>query len=132
MIKRSLTAIIGLPVVLLIIIFGNKFIFDGVVAILAIMGIHEYMKCVSNKFKPISWVGYILAILIAFIHIVEQEIILKFLPLGILGLVAILFMHVVFSDMKINFADIAVTLIGSIYIVRLFWVCCFDLWNSIK
>ena len=44
MIKRSLTTIIGLPAVLVILIFGNKYILDVIMAILAIMGIYE-VRC---------------------------------------------------------------------------------------
>ena len=120
MIKRSLTAIIGLPIVLVILIFGNKYIIDAVIAILAICGIHEYMKCVSHKFKPVSWIGYILAASIGFLHVVPNEYLIQYLTLGVLAVIAILFMHVVFSDMKINFADIAVTLFGILYIVGFF------------
>ena len=120
MIKRSLTVIVGLPIVLVILIFGNKYIIDAVVAILAIIGIHEYIKCISNKFKPISWIGYILAVSIALLHVIPKELIIKYLPLGILTIVALLFMHVVFSDMKINFADIAFTLFGVLYVVGFF------------
>ena len=120
MIKRSLTAIIGLPCVLLILIFGNKYIIDCVVAVLAVCGIYEYMKCVSHKFKPVGWLGFVFAAAIAFLHVVPTEYIKEFFPLGIIGIVAILFMHVVFSDMKIDYADIAVTLFGILYIVGFF------------
>lgn len=120
MIKRSLTIIIGLPIVLIILIFGNKYIVDVVVAILATIGIHEYMKCVSNKFKPISWIGYILALSIAFLHVIPNELIIKYVPLGVLAIISLLFMHVVFTDMKINFTDIAVTLFGILYVVGFF------------
>lgn len=120
MIKRSLTAIIGLPIVLLILIFGNRYIIDGVVALLALCGIYEYMKCVSHKFKPVSWVGYVLAIGIAFLHVIPMEYIVEYLILLIISVVALLFAHVVFSDMKINAVDIAVSLFGIIYIVGFF------------
>lgn len=117
MLKRSLTTIIGLPLVLLLIVFGNKYIVDVIVAILAILGMHEYLKCVGHKFRPVSWIGYISAISIAFIHVIPSEYLLKYLGIAILSIVSILFMHVVFSDMKINFADIAMTLFGIVYIV---------------
>ena len=93
---------------------------DVIIAILAILGIHEYMKCVSNKFKPVSWVGYLLAISIAGLHLIPFDNYLQYFPLGIVAIIAILFMHVVFSDMKINFIDIAVTFLGILYIVGFF------------
>lgn len=37
MLKRSLTAIIGLPLIILIIILGNKYVMDVFIAIIAIM-----------------------------------------------------------------------------------------------
>lgn len=120
MIKRSLTTIIGLPLVLVVFIFGNKYVIDAIVAILAILGIYEYMKCASHKFKPVRWIGYIIAASIGFLHVVPNEYIIQYLPLGILLIVAILFMHVVFSDMKINFIDIAVSFFGIAYIVGFF------------
>ena len=120
MIKRSLTTIIGLPAVLAILILGNKYFIDVVIAVLAIMGIYEYMKCVSHKFKPISWVGYVAAASIALLHIIPAGFIIQYLALVLLSVMAILFMHVVFSDMKINFADIAMTLFGIVYIVGFF------------
>ena len=120
MIKRSLTAIIGLPLVIAIIVLGNKYIIDVVVALLAACGIYEYMRCAKNKFRVVSWIGYLLAIGIAFLHVIPNEYIINYLGLAILSIVAILFMHVVFSDMKINFVDIAMTLIGIVYIIGFF------------
>jgi len=66
------------------------------------------------------WVGIVTAAMISLIHFIPCEYLLRYLPLGLLTILAILFMHVVFTDMKINAADIAVTLFGIIYIVGLF------------
>lgn len=120
MLKRSLVAIIGLPIVLAVFILGNKYVLDVIVAILAVFGIYEYMKCIGNKFKPVSWIGYFAAVSIAFLHVIPQGYLITYLPLVILGILAILFMHVVFTDMKINAADIAMSLFGIIYVVGLF------------
>ena len=120
MIKRSLTTIIGLPAVLAILILGNKYFIDVIIAVLAVMGIYEYMKCVSHKFKPISWIGYVAAASICLLHVIPANFIVQYLALVLLAVMAILFMHVVFSDMKINFADIAMTMFGIVYIVGFF------------
>lgn len=119
-IKRSLVVVIGLPIVLAIIILGNKYILDVIIAVLAVLGIHEYMKCLGNKFKMVSWLGYIVAIAIAFLHVIPHIYLITYLPLAILTVLAILFMHVVFTDMKINAADIAMSFFGIIYVVGLF------------
>lgn len=56
-IKRFLTAIIGFPLVMILLIFGNKYIIDACVAIIAIIAMHEYTKCATNKdIKIISWI----------------------------------------------------------------------------
>lgn len=55
-IKRILTTVIGLPIVMLIFIFGNKYIIDCLAALIAIVALSEYFKCVNKDVKPISWV----------------------------------------------------------------------------
>ena len=119
-IKRAMTAIIGLPVLCLLLIFSNKYIIDVVVAVIALFSIYEYMKCYSEKFKPVHWIGYVSAIGIAFLHIIPREYILNYLGIAVISIVAILFMHVVFSEMKTNAADIAITLFGILYVVGFF------------
>ncbi len=56
MVKRLFTTIIGLPLLCIILIFGNKYIVDIIVAVLALMGIYEYMKSYSQKYKPVCWI----------------------------------------------------------------------------
>ncbi|MCI8291314.1 MAG: hypothetical protein HFJ25_03555 [Clostridia bacterium] len=56
MIKRLLTTVVGIPLVVIILIMGNKYIVDGIVTVLALISIHEYMKCYSEKFKPVKWI----------------------------------------------------------------------------
>ena len=43
-IKRFLSGIILFPVVALIIIFGNKYVIDVAIAVVAILSIHEFYK----------------------------------------------------------------------------------------
>lgn len=59
--KRLLTALIGLPIVILVFIFGNKYIVDFLIAIIAIISLNEYFRAASKEIKPISWIGYLLA-----------------------------------------------------------------------
>ncbi len=115
-IKRICTALIGLPIVFLVLIFGNKYIIDVAVAIAAIIAMNEYIKCVSKKSKVISWISYVSVAMIAFIHIIPENIINVGVNYCIPILLLILFLHVIVSNMKINFEDIAYTLIGILYI----------------
>lgn len=115
-IKRVLTTIIGFPIVLLVFILGNKYIIDIAVAIIAIFAMNEYIKCVSNKSKVITWISYLSVASIALIHIIPIDIIKMILTFGIPALVLVLFLHIIISNMKITFENIAYTLIGILYI----------------
>lgn len=116
-IKRLLTAIIGLPIIILICIFGNKYIVDVLIALVAIISLREYFKATSKEIKPISWIGYLLAAGISLIHVVNLEIILIFLCIAIPSLLLILFLHIIISDMKINLKDVAFSFLGILYII---------------
>ena len=53
--KRILTGLIGLPIVALILIFGNIYIIDVVFALVALISIHEYFNSFKEKHKPVKW-----------------------------------------------------------------------------
>ena len=74
--KRVLTGLIGFPIIAVIFIFGNKYIVDVLFAIVSLISIHEYFNAISKKYKPVRFIGYILSILIAFIHIIHIEILI--------------------------------------------------------
>lgn len=115
-IKRIITTIIGFPIVMLILIFGNKYIIDIAFAIVAIIAMNEYIKCVSNKTKTISWISYVFVASMALIHLLPQHITEIILVFELPVLLLILFLHVIISNMKITFENISYTLIGIIYV----------------
>ena len=116
-IKRFLSGVLGLPIIIALCILGNKYVIDVAIAVIAIISIHEFLSCVKKKLNPVSWIGYILAIGIAFIHVIPMKYINSFLGLGIVSLVAILFLHIIITEMKINIVDISITLLGIAYII---------------
>ncbi len=115
-VKRLLTTIIGLPIVILFLIFANKYIIDCVFGIIAVIAMYEYRNCVSKKSKTIAWISYLAVLSIAFIHIIPSNILKNLEVLSVPGLLMILFLHVIISDMKISFEEIAYTLFGILYI----------------
>lgn len=120
MIKRLLTAVVGLPIVVLVFAFGNKYLMDVLLAMVAIISMNEYFKCVSNKeVKPIKWVGYVMAALIAIVHLIPLQTLTVAAVFAIPVLLLVLFLHVIATDMKITFADMVYTLMGILYIVPL-------------
>lgn len=115
--KRIMTTVVGLPLVILLILFGNKYIMDCVIAIVAIFGMYEYSKCVEKEAKFISWVGYLAAISIAFIHLVPDDIMSIFVTFGVPILLFVLFLNVIVTNMKITFKDAAFSFAGILYII---------------
>ena len=117
MIKRIVSALIGFPIVAVVLIFGNKYLVDAVVSIVSIMALYEYFHSFKQEKNPITFIAYISAILIAFIHIIPKEYISKITYAIIPTTILILFIQVVITNMKYNVKDIAIVLFGMCYIV---------------
>ena len=115
--KRILSGIIGLPIVALILIFGNIYVIDVLFALVALIAIHEYFNSFKEKHTPVKWLGYISCILIAFLHVIPEQYYLLTVVLSVCVSMAVLFMQVVFSNMKTTVTDIMITLFGMLYIV---------------
>ena len=115
--KRMITALVGFPIVACALVFGNKYVIDILFAVVAIMALYEYNNALNLNKKPMVWIGYLACAIIGFIHIIPIQylvyIIGAIIPIAIL----ILFMHVIFTNMKIDINDIALTLFGICYIV---------------
>ena len=75
--KRVCSALIGFPIVAVILIWGNKYVVDIAFGIIAILGIYEYLNCFKLQNKSISIIAYISALLISCIHIFPEEHIVK-------------------------------------------------------
>jgi len=71
----------------------------------------------KHKIKICGWIAYIAALLIAIIHVIPQEYILKTIAAIIPISILVLFAQVIASNMKYNIKDIAITLFGICYIV---------------
>ena len=56
--KRYITALIGVPLVALVLVLGNVYVVDIAFSIIAILAIYEYFEAfkVKNEAKPIAWV----------------------------------------------------------------------------
>ena len=120
-VKRITSALLGFPLVVIILTFGNKYVVDIFLAIIACISMQEYMNAISKDAKPIRWLGYISCIFIAFIHIIPQyipePILNNIIILAIPILLLVLFATIVSTNMRINFKDVSYTLFGIVYIV---------------
>lgn len=116
-VKRVLTTVIGLPIVVAVILVSNTYIIDAILTVVALIAMHEYIKCCSSKdAKIIKWVSYISTFIIAIVHVVPTVILTKILMLSIPILLMILFAHVIVTDQKITYTDVAYTLLGILYV----------------
>ena len=117
-IKRVTSALLGFPLVVIILTFGNKYIVDIFLAVIAMLGMQEYFNAISKDSKPVRWLGYLLCIFIAFIHIIPVYMqISRVIMMAIPTILLILFAQVILTNMKTNFKDIAYTLFGIAYII---------------
>ena len=107
-VKRITTALIGFPLVALVLILGNIYIVDIAFSAIAILSLYEYFHAFKStgKANPIQWVGYILAAAISLIHVIPTEYTKNALQLLMPSIVVILFLMGIVTDMKINVKDI--------------------------
>ncbi len=116
--KRLLTGIIGFPIVLAVLVLGNKYTIDILMAVVSIFAIYEYTKCAKKKnINVISWLGYLASVLIAVLHLLPKELILVIIAALFPLMIFVLFLHVIITEMKVSFKDIVYTLFGMAYIV---------------
>lgn len=115
-IKRVLTAIFGLPVVILIIVFGNEILMNILLAAIAIICMHEYLGVVGKIAKPIKWIAYLSTLSIALVSFISIDLLMKAIVLAIPIILLILFFKVIVTDMKTDLKDVAYTFLGIFYI----------------
>ncbi len=116
-IKRITSGLLGFPLVLIILLIGNKYVVDILLTVVTILAMNEYLNAISKVCKPIKWVGYVSCLGIALIHVIPKENLQLIVTLTIPTIFLVLFSHIIATDMKITFKDVAYTFIGIIYIV---------------
>lgn len=116
-VKRVTSCLLGFPLVLIILLLGNKIVVDIALAIIAVLAMNEYINAVKKISNPVKWIGYVSCFSIAFIHIVPEEYLNIIVTLSIPTILIILFAQVIATDMKTNFKDIAYTFLGIFYVV---------------
>lgn len=117
--KRIISGLIGFPMVVLLFLFGNVYIVDIVVSILAIISTYEYTKSfkTSQKAKPISWICYMACLLIAVLHIIPNEYLIYVIAIFVPLVIIALFLHIIITNLKTTIIDVAVTFFGIVYVV---------------
>ena len=114
--KRVLTTVLGLPIVALVFLYGNQYVIGSVILVVSIICMYEYYAAIKKVSKPIEWVGYLSNIFIIGAMLVPEEKLMQMVTFSIPVILFILFLHVIITDMKITFKDVAYTLLGILYI----------------
>ena len=115
--KRILTGIIGLPIVALILMFGNIYIIDTLFCIVSIIAIHEFLKAFNKQSKPLKILSYLTCLIILFLHIIPKEYLGFTLAITVACIIAISFIKIIITNMKTKLSDVMVTFFGIGYIV---------------
>ena len=117
--KRVMTGVIGLPIVALVLIFGNQILIDVAFAIIAGMSFHEYSHAfrVNNKANPLTWMGYLSCLIIALMHVISHDYLIFIIGAIVPIAVLLCFAQILITKMKYTIIDVSVTLFGICYIV---------------
>ena len=116
-IKRLTSGLLGFPLVLLVLLIGNKYVVDIALSIIALLAMDEYLNAISKVCKPVRWIGYLSCLSIATVHIIPQESLNLIITVAIPAILIILFAQVIATEMKTSFKDIAYTFLGIFYVV---------------
>lgn len=114
--KRVLTALIGLPAVILAIIFGNQYAIGIGILIVSIISMHEYFGVIKKVSRPIEWVAYLSNMFIVGAIYLDTNTLIQTVLLSIPFIMLTLFLQVIVTAMKTTFKDVAYTLTGILYI----------------
>lgn len=115
-ITRVVSGLILFPLVAIVLIWGNKYLVDILISLIAILSLHEFYNAFNGKANPVKIVGYIAAASIAFIHVIPIEWMLKIIGALLSISILSLFLIVIMSNLKISIVDIAITFFGICYI----------------
>lgn len=115
--KRILTTVLGIPVVALMFLYGNKCLIGTAILIVSIFCMYEYFGAVKKVSKPVEWLGYLSNVLfISGAMFFSAKSLLPIIVFSIPFILLILFLQVIITDMKTTFKDVAYTLVGILYI----------------
>jgi phosphatidate cytidylyltransferase len=121
MIKRVISSLIGISLVIVIMILNNELIFNFAVTIIALIGLNEFYNAVKAKnIKPVEIIGYLSTTLLLIIGIVDNKILSIILTFMLPLILLILFFESIITNIKTNIVDISATILGICYVSLLF------------
>ena len=114
--KRITSGFIVAISVAIMLLIPNKYVIGLLLAIIALVAMHEYLKAISKVCTPIKWVAYLSCLSVAAVNFIPEQNMLKAIMMFLPSIMLILFANVISTDMKISFKDMSYTLLGICYI----------------
>lgn len=111
--KRVISGAILFAITIAILVSGIPTLVNITIAVVALLSINEYFNSLNNKKKVERIFADILAVSIAFLNLIPEEYLMLMYPITI----AVLFIEVIITEMKTNYADIVKAGFGIIYII---------------
>lgn len=120
--KRIISALVAVAILFGVYFLKNDVVFNVAVVVVAILALGEFYHAVRQKgIKPVETVGYITCLLLGPLGILgTQKQLIPILIMALPVIFVILACIYVFSNLKKNFEDIAMTILGIIYIPLMF------------
>lgn len=115
MLTRIITAVVGIPVIILIVLLGNpvlQFTMMGV----SLVAAYEFYKAVKSSFNPMKYIGYV-GIIVYYLFLNTKTVHLD-ASLGVLLVILLAWMVIKYP--KYNIGDVGITLVGVLYTGLLF------------
>lgn len=121
MLKRIVSMVVGILILAIVMVWNNTFVFSIAVTVVAMIGIYEFYNALKKKgFHPIEWIGYITTALLFAIPFLSIDALRISLTMALPILILLSFLVSIVKKLKINVSDIAITLLGIIYVTFLF------------
>lgn len=126
MLKRIISAIVALGLLIFVLIQNNQLVFNIAVTILSVIALWEFYEAVRKKgLKPISFVGYMSTLALIGIGYISKDILIMIVLLMLPLLLFIAFCTSILTNIKYNIFDISITLMGVLYVTYLFSFICY-------
>lgn len=115
--KRFMSAILGFPLVAIMLVIGNQYLTAGVISIIALISMNEYLGAISKVSKPVKAIGYLSCLIIPLVTLLEKADVFFGMSIWLNMIFLLLFFVVISSGMKISIKDAAYTFFGIFYVV---------------
>lgn len=135
MLKRIGSAFIGVIILFAVYFSKSNIVFNIAAVVVAIIGLNEFYNAVRKKgIRPIELPGYICCLLLGLVGFIDNNKVLLPVFFSLMPLLFFVFSTIyVFSGLKLKFTDIAVTILGIIYVpmMMLFLILTWQMKNGL-